>query len=141
MKKKVISNQMIIYYCAVIMLRQFFLFRKQALEVERARAAEIASMPPPPPDPLQNLEVKKSSKFKFSSQKVIRFCQLMMLHSFIIPYNVFICFYKVKKIEEEKNLNNFFLFIVAYQQFREGQVLIQKFCFMTSTLILMATKS
>lgn len=44
-------------------------YRKEALEVERARAAEIASMPPPPPDPLHNLDIKKSSKSKLSPYK------------------------------------------------------------------------
>ncbi|XP_060595923.1 centrosomal protein of 295 kDa-like, partial [Ruditapes philippinarum] len=34
--------------------------RKQALEIERSRAAEIASMPPPPPDPLKELNVGKT---------------------------------------------------------------------------------
>ncbi|XP_056417434.1 centrosomal protein of 295 kDa isoform X2 [Hyla sarda] len=34
--------------------------RNKALEVERERAAKIASLPPPPPDPIQNIEVAKS---------------------------------------------------------------------------------
>ncbi|KAG8584544.1 hypothetical protein GDO81_004658 [Engystomops pustulosus] len=33
--------------------------RKKALEIEKERAAKIASLPPPPPDPLQNIEVEK----------------------------------------------------------------------------------
>ncbi|KAM8977668.1 centrosomal protein of 295 kDa [Pelodytes ibericus] len=33
--------------------------RKKALYVEKERAAKIASLPPPPPDPLENLEVLK----------------------------------------------------------------------------------
>lgn len=33
--------------------------RKKALDIEKERAAKIASLPPPPPDPLQNLEVAK----------------------------------------------------------------------------------
>jgi hypothetical protein len=39
-------------------------YRKQALEIERSRAAEIASMPPPPPDPLKELNVGKTCMFK-----------------------------------------------------------------------------
>ncbi|KAM3935322.1 centrosomal protein of 295 kDa [Leptodactylus fuscus] len=31
--------------------------RKKALDIEKERAAKIASLPPPPPDPLQNIEV------------------------------------------------------------------------------------
>ncbi|KAG9491288.1 hypothetical protein GDO78_000010 [Eleutherodactylus coqui] len=33
--------------------------RKKALDIEKERAAKIASLPPPPPDPLQNIEVAK----------------------------------------------------------------------------------
>ncbi|XP_010156614.1 PREDICTED: centrosomal protein KIAA1731 homolog, partial [Eurypyga helias] len=33
--------------------------RKHALEVERQRAAKVASLPPPPPHPLENFDVKK----------------------------------------------------------------------------------
>ncbi|XP_005149851.2 centrosomal protein of 295 kDa isoform X2 [Melopsittacus undulatus] len=38
--------------------------RKHALEVERQRAAKIASLPPPPPHPLENFEVKKAPAVK-----------------------------------------------------------------------------
>uniref|UniRef100_A0A8C4UG01 ALMS motif domain-containing protein n=1 Tax=Falco tinnunculus TaxID=100819 RepID=A0A8C4UG01_FALTI len=38
--------------------------RKHALEVERQRAAKVASLPPPPPRPLENFEVKKNSAVK-----------------------------------------------------------------------------
>ncbi|KAM4700368.1 centrosomal protein of 295 kDa [Discoglossus pictus] len=34
--------------------------RKKALNIEKERAAKIASLPPPPPDPLENIEVVKS---------------------------------------------------------------------------------
>nr|DBA32458.1 TPA: hypothetical protein GDO54_000250 [Pyxicephalus adspersus] len=33
--------------------------RKKALDIEKERAVKIASLPPPPPDPLENLEVVK----------------------------------------------------------------------------------
>ncbi|KAM6212009.1 centrosomal protein of 295 kDa isoform 1-T3 [Sarcoramphus papa] len=38
--------------------------RKHALEVERQRAAKVASLPPPPPRPLENFEVKKTPAVK-----------------------------------------------------------------------------
>ncbi|XP_069739483.1 centrosomal protein of 295 kDa [Phaenicophaeus curvirostris] len=38
--------------------------RKHALEVEKQRAAKIASLPPPPPRPLENFEVKKTPAVK-----------------------------------------------------------------------------
>ncbi|XP_076184419.1 centrosomal protein of 295 kDa [Aptenodytes patagonicus] len=38
--------------------------RKHALEVERQRAARVASLPPPPPHPLENFEVKKTPAVK-----------------------------------------------------------------------------
>ncbi|KAM4683192.1 centrosomal protein of 295 kDa isoform 2-T3 [Amazona ochrocephala] len=38
--------------------------RKHALEVERQRAAKMASLPPPPPHPLENFEVKKAPAVK-----------------------------------------------------------------------------
>ncbi|XP_074906197.1 centrosomal protein of 295 kDa isoform X1 [Buteo buteo] len=38
--------------------------RKHALEVERQRAAKVASLPPPPPRPLENFEVKKTPAAK-----------------------------------------------------------------------------
>ncbi|XP_010085627.1 PREDICTED: centrosomal protein KIAA1731 homolog, partial [Pterocles gutturalis] len=38
--------------------------RKHALEVERQRAAKVASLPPPPPHPLENFEVKKTPAVK-----------------------------------------------------------------------------
>ncbi|KAM6146456.1 centrosomal protein of 295 kDa isoform 2-T2 [Phoenicopterus ruber ruber] len=38
--------------------------RKHALEVERQRAAKVASLPPPPPCPLENFEVKKTPAVK-----------------------------------------------------------------------------
>ncbi|XP_061313896.1 centrosomal protein of 295 kDa isoform X1 [Pezoporus flaviventris] len=38
--------------------------RKHALEVERQRAAKIASLPPPPRHPLENFEVKKAPAVK-----------------------------------------------------------------------------
>nr|XP_014354082.1 PREDICTED: centrosomal protein of 295 kDa [Latimeria chalumnae] len=38
--------------------------RHQALLAEKERAAKIASLPPPPPDPLENIEVKKYSAVK-----------------------------------------------------------------------------
>ncbi|XP_059673083.1 centrosomal protein of 295 kDa [Gavia stellata] len=38
--------------------------RKHALEVERQRAAKVASLPPPPPRPLENFEVKKTPAMK-----------------------------------------------------------------------------
>ncbi|KAM9300858.1 centrosomal protein of 295 kDa isoform 2-T2 [Morus bassanus] len=38
--------------------------RKHALEVERQRAAKVASLPPPPPRPLENFEVKKNPAVK-----------------------------------------------------------------------------
>uniref|UniRef100_A0A8C3L258 ALMS motif domain-containing protein n=1 Tax=Chrysolophus pictus TaxID=9089 RepID=A0A8C3L258_CHRPC len=38
--------------------------RKHALDVERERAARVASLPPPPPHPLENLEVKKIAAMK-----------------------------------------------------------------------------
>ncbi|XP_068001814.1 centrosomal protein of 295 kDa isoform X2 [Melanerpes formicivorus] len=38
--------------------------RKHALEVERQRAAKVASLPPPPPHPLENFEVKKLPAMK-----------------------------------------------------------------------------
>uniref|UniRef100_A0A8C8AGT1 ALMS motif domain-containing protein n=1 Tax=Otus sunia TaxID=257818 RepID=A0A8C8AGT1_9STRI len=41
--------------------------RKHALEVERQRAARIASLPPPPPHPLENFEVKKTPAVKLCS--------------------------------------------------------------------------
>ncbi|XP_026720151.1 centrosomal protein of 295 kDa isoform X2 [Athene cunicularia] len=41
--------------------------RKHALEVERQRAARVASLPPPPPRPLENFEVKKTPAVKLHS--------------------------------------------------------------------------
>ncbi|KAM6341968.1 centrosomal protein of 295 kDa isoform 1-T1 [Podargus strigoides] len=41
--------------------------RKHALEVERKRAAKVASLPPPPPHPLENFEVKKTPAVKLYS--------------------------------------------------------------------------
>ncbi|XP_030328027.1 centrosomal protein of 295 kDa isoform X2 [Strigops habroptila] len=41
--------------------------RKHALEVERQRAAKIASLPPPPPHPLEKFEVKKAPAVKLYS--------------------------------------------------------------------------
>ncbi|XP_074716393.1 centrosomal protein of 295 kDa [Strix uralensis] len=41
--------------------------RKHALEVERQRAARVASLPPPPPHPLENFEVKKTPAVKLYS--------------------------------------------------------------------------
>ncbi|XP_071659492.1 centrosomal protein of 295 kDa isoform X2 [Patagioenas fasciata] len=38
--------------------------RKYALEVERQRAAKVASLPPPQPHPLENIEVKKTPAVK-----------------------------------------------------------------------------
>ncbi|KAM9019407.1 centrosomal protein of 295 kDa [Ara ararauna] len=38
--------------------------RKHALEIERQRAAKIASLPPPPPHPLEKFEVKKAPAVK-----------------------------------------------------------------------------
>ncbi|XP_074427495.1 centrosomal protein of 295 kDa isoform X2 [Larus michahellis] len=38
--------------------------RKHALEVERQRAAKVASLPPPPPHPLENFEIKKTPAVK-----------------------------------------------------------------------------
>ncbi|KAM6418517.1 centrosomal protein of 295 kDa [Pluvialis apricaria] len=44
--------------------------RKHALEVERQRAAKVASLPPPPPHPLENFEVKKTPAVKpYSADK------------------------------------------------------------------------
>ncbi|XP_075347213.1 centrosomal protein of 295 kDa isoform X1 [Mycteria americana] len=41
--------------------------RKHALEVERQRAAKVASLPPPPPRPLENFEVKKTAVKPYSA--------------------------------------------------------------------------
>ncbi|XP_074773436.1 centrosomal protein of 295 kDa [Athene noctua] len=41
--------------------------RKHALEVERQRAARVASLPPPPPRPLENFEMKKTPTVKLHS--------------------------------------------------------------------------
>ncbi|XP_048350185.1 LOW QUALITY PROTEIN: centrosomal protein of 295 kDa [Sphaerodactylus townsendi] len=38
--------------------------RKHALEVEKERAAKIASLPPPPPDPFENIELKSVPTMK-----------------------------------------------------------------------------
>ncbi|KAM6382970.1 centrosomal protein of 295 kDa isoform 3-T3 [Alca torda] len=38
--------------------------RKRALEVEKQRAAKVASLPPPPPHPLENFEMKKTPAVK-----------------------------------------------------------------------------
>ncbi|XP_051464974.1 centrosomal protein of 295 kDa isoform X2 [Apus apus] len=41
--------------------------RKHALEVERKRAAKVASLPPPPPHPLENFDVKKAAVKPYSA--------------------------------------------------------------------------
>ncbi|XP_062423318.1 centrosomal protein of 295 kDa isoform X4 [Rhea pennata] len=41
--------------------------RKHALDVERERAAKVASLPPPPPHPLENFEVQKIPTVKVCS--------------------------------------------------------------------------
>lgn len=38
--------------------------RQTALELEKARAAEIASKPPPPPDPVVKIEAPKGTKIQ-----------------------------------------------------------------------------
>ena len=47
----------------LFMYNVYIYFRKHALEVERSRAADIAAMPPPPPDPLKQLNVAKTCMF------------------------------------------------------------------------------
>ncbi|XP_069569106.1 uncharacterized protein cep295 [Brachyistius frenatus] len=40
--------------------------RKKALQTEKERSSKIASLPPPPPDPIQNIDLKKSHVVKKS---------------------------------------------------------------------------
>ena len=37
----------------------YFPYRQVALEIEKLRAAEVAALPPPPPDPIQTIEAPK----------------------------------------------------------------------------------
>ena len=44
-----------------------FFFRQTALELEKMRAAKIASLPPPPPDPLVNVTAHKGKALQMPS--------------------------------------------------------------------------
>lgn len=46
--------------CCVLIIQNFYSLRKAALEVEKNRAAQIAALPPPPPDPLQEINLPQN---------------------------------------------------------------------------------
>jgi len=43
----------------------FSCYRQHALTTEKLRSAEIAALPPPPPDPLINIANSKSSMYMY----------------------------------------------------------------------------
>lgn len=106
-----LKKHTIFYYYALIILFDlnfFFLLNRQtALETEKERAKNIASLPPPPKDPVLELQQPESEPFK-SQLKFTRPFTFMFITSSIYELYEFKTDHHFKGLCKNGSLNFFF---------------------------------